>query len=357
MSGSFKLPKLVFRDRPTLREALWCLANGAPVKCPTCDVEGVARILYHVQGIRGGGFRTVPSAGATYPLEVYLSSQNKLLPVTSGLYKYVPSRNILEGLGRDEGFEGFIISVNSLRTTGFYGLRGYRYVRQEVGHALQNLSLSLISHGFSWETDILNLRLEDLESHVKVARVKVKLPENYCKGYLVERALSLDMAIAKRASHRDFKKEGVSEENLLNVLKWSIGEVVEGGRVYPILFGKPLIEAHVIVSHVRGLEPGIYYFNPGSSELEPLQLGDFSEPLWIFSLRQQAILKAPAIIVLSGRGIEAELESGIVGQNIYLNAVHEGMGTVAIGAFEDEKIASTIGVDDPLYLMPIGRPA
>ncbi|MCF8106595.1 MAG: nitroreductase family protein [Desulfohalobiaceae bacterium] len=40
----------------------------------TISLEQVSKILFAAQGItRGGNYRTVPSAGALYPLEVYLS--------------------------------------------------------------------------------------------------------------------------------------------------------------------------------------------------------------------------------------------------------------------------------------------
>ncbi|MGC8835864.1 MAG: SagB/ThcOx family dehydrogenase [Infirmifilum sp.] len=356
MSVPSKLPTPSLRDKPTLREALWCLANATPLQCPRCDLEGLSRILFHLQGIRRGGFRTVPSAGATYPLEVYVFSRNDLLPIKKGIYKYVPAKNALEAVDAEAEFEGFVIAAVTARTTSFYGLRGYRYVRQEIGHALQNLFLSLISHGFSWSLRFLKPRLEEEESPSRVAGIELKDAENYCRGFLVERAFPLDKVIALRSSIRNYRKEGLSEEQLITILRWSVGEVVEGGRVYPSLFGKPRVETYLSVSLVRGIDSGVYYVNPQTLTLEPIKMGDFSEALWRYSLRQQALLKAPVVVILSGIGPEAEVESGIVSQNIYLNVTHEGLGTVAVGAFDDEKIASLTGIDNPLYLMPIGKP-
>ncbi len=48
-----------------------------------------------------------------------------------------------------------------------------------------------------------------------------------------------------------------------------------------------------------------------------------------------------------------------VGENIYLMATVLGLGTVAVGAFNDDDVAEIIGVNEdihPLYIMPIGKP-
>lgn len=54
------------------------------------------------------------------------------------------------------------------------------------------------------------------------------------------------------------------------------------------------------------------------------------------------------------------MEVGHVGQNIHLQAQAMGLGTVMIGAFNDEEVAGVLGADKqarPLYIMPIGEPA
>ena len=59
------------------------------------------------------------------------------------------------------------------------------------------------------------------------------------------------------------------------------------------------------------------------------------------------------------RGIRyAHLEAGHAAQNVYLQAVPLGLGTV-VGAFDDERVRRIAGLqprEQPLYLMPVGRP-
>jgi len=53
----------------------------------------------------------------------------------------------------------------------------------------------------------------------------------------------------------------------------------------------------------------------------------------------------------------AHIELGHSAQNVYLQAEALGLGTVAIGAFDDGKIRDIFDLaidEDPLYLMPIG---
>ena len=54
------------------------------------------------------------------------------------------------------------------------------------------------------------------------------------------------------------------------------------------------------------------------------------------------------------------MEVGHTGQNIYLQATALGLGTVAVGAFDDEQVREVLRLDKqyrPLYIMPVGRPA
>ena len=102
-------------------------------------------------------FRTAPSAGALYPLEVYLVA-GKVSGLDIGMYRYVPSRHsliqICDGDRRDElcraslsqphirnAVAVVVIAADYSRTTVKYGTRGIRYVHIEVGCAAENICL------------------------------------------------------------------------------------------------------------------------------------------------------------------------------------------------------------------------
>ena len=120
--------------------------------------DEVIKLLWAGQGITSDrGFRTAPSAGALYPLELYLVAGN-VDNLTPGIYKYKPVENDLtlvkEGdvraglatasLGQRSVADGavdIVIAAAYERTTVKYGIRGERYVHMEAGHVAQNICL------------------------------------------------------------------------------------------------------------------------------------------------------------------------------------------------------------------------
>jgi SagB-type dehydrogenase family enzyme len=121
-------------------------------------LEEVSQLLWAAQGITDpAGFRTAPSAGGLYPLELYTVAGN-VKDLDAGVYRYVPQGHelvkVLDGdirkelsdavLGQEwvrEGAAVFVFTAVYERTTQKYGERGIRYVHMEVGHAAQNLCL------------------------------------------------------------------------------------------------------------------------------------------------------------------------------------------------------------------------
>src|SRR5690606_24234096 len=120
--------------------------------------------LWAAQGItHPGGFRTAPSAGALYPLTIYLIA-GKVGGLEAGIYQYVPHRHTLavKALGEKRSALGqaalqqravsqapatILLADVYARTTGRYGVRGRRYVHMETGLAAQNVALQAISLG------------------------------------------------------------------------------------------------------------------------------------------------------------------------------------------------------------------
>lgn len=111
--------------------------------------------------------RTIPSAGATYPLELYLVvGKNSVDELTQGVYHYLIDQHALElvkdgdvrkDLASASLGQGFIhqapvslvIAAKFMRTTARYGARGEHYVYLEAGHASQNANLAVYSLGLA----------------------------------------------------------------------------------------------------------------------------------------------------------------------------------------------------------------
>jgi SagB-type dehydrogenase family enzyme len=125
------------------------------------SLEDISQLLWAAQGITSDwGGRTAPSAGALYPLEVYLVVGD-VDGLETGVYKYQPQEHALVRVGdgdvRSElasaalgqscvarGAVDIIIAAVYERTTGKYGDRGVRYVHMEAGHAAQNICLEAV---------------------------------------------------------------------------------------------------------------------------------------------------------------------------------------------------------------------
>jgi len=129
----------------------------------------LSQILWAAQGISDtrGRYRTVPSAGATYPLEIFVvCGGNGIEGISEGVYQYnIESHSLAlhyEGDVRGElaraalGQEfihqapvDIVICAAYSRTLSGYGSRGERYVHVEVGHAGQNIYLQVTALGLA----------------------------------------------------------------------------------------------------------------------------------------------------------------------------------------------------------------
>jgi len=119
--------------------------------------DQIAQLCWAAQGVteRRLGFRTAPSAGATYPLELYVVTAD-------GVDHYDPVANTLDDhlagdvrrelmaaalgqpcVGRAPAV--FVFATVIERTADRYGQRAGRYVWMEVGHAAQNLLLQAVA--------------------------------------------------------------------------------------------------------------------------------------------------------------------------------------------------------------------
>lgn len=157
-----KLPEPIFDSKVSVEAALLARKSIRSYRGDDLTLAEVSQLLWAAQGItRKKGMRTAPSAGALYPLEVYLVvGQIEQLPV--GLYKYLPMGHELEQISDEEkredlaaagygqscierGSIDIVIAAIYERTAGKYGVRAARYVHMEVGHAAQNICLQAIS--------------------------------------------------------------------------------------------------------------------------------------------------------------------------------------------------------------------
>ena len=180
---------------------------------------------------------------------------------------------------------------------------------------------------------------------------------------------SVEEALSSRRSVRDYGKDSLSIEEISQLLWAAQGITVRwGGRTAPSAGALYPLEIYLVVGEVKGLVPGFYHYDPGKHSITKKTDGDLRQKLTEASLFQDEITKAPATFVITAvyertmkkyreRGIQyVHMEVGSAGENIYLQAEALGLGTVFIGAFEDEKVKKALGIkEEPLGIMPVGK--
>jgi len=157
-----KLPEPILQSGVSLEEALRERRSTREYANVPLTLSEVAQLLWAAQGVTSEwGGRTAPSAGALYPLEVYLAAGN-VESLAPGVYKYNPGRHELAkirdgdvrgqlakaALGQrwvQEGAVDIVIAAVYERTTTKYGDRGVTYVHMEAGHAAENICLQAVA--------------------------------------------------------------------------------------------------------------------------------------------------------------------------------------------------------------------
>lgn len=164
------LPQPKLKGNLSVEEALSLRRSVRNYKKETLHLEEISQILWSAQGVteKETGKRTAPSAGALYPLEIYLVV-NDVKDLEKGVYKYLPSTHQLLLIFQEEisqSLAHFAFDQNYIkeapanliftgifsRTTQKYGERGIRYVYLEAGHSAQNVYLQAESLGLGTVT-------------------------------------------------------------------------------------------------------------------------------------------------------------------------------------------------------------
>ncbi len=160
MVKDIKLSKPKEKGTVSIEETLNKRRSVRDYKKGPLSLEEISQLLWAASG-RNLYRRTAPSAGATYPLEIYLVA-GEVDGLEAGIYHYsysshslkiVKAQDIRKRLSQaalwqdmiEKAPVSLVISAYYERTTGHYGQRGIRYVHMEVGHVGQNISLQAVA--------------------------------------------------------------------------------------------------------------------------------------------------------------------------------------------------------------------
>jgi SagB-type dehydrogenase family enzyme len=188
------------------------------------------------------------------------------------------------------------------------------------------------------------------------------LPPPILKG-----TVSVEETLAQRRSVREFKPEALSTGQISQLL-WAAQGITEkraqlrtapsAGATYPL-------NTYLVTAQ------GVFRYDPEKHALRPQREGDVRPALAEAALGQAWVRQAPVAIVFAAiyarttgrygeRGRQyVQIEVGHAAENVHLQAVALGLGSVPIGAFRDEQVADALGLNPeerPLYLIPVGVP-
>jgi SagB-type dehydrogenase family enzyme len=199
------------------------------------------------------------------------------------------------------------------------------------------------------------------------AAAVVKLPAPSYKGQM-----SVEEALKQRRTVRHFASRSLELAQVSQLLWGADGisdrrglrTAASAGATYPL-------ELYLVVGErgVTDLEPGIYRYRVQEHALELTTAGDVRAGVAKAALHQSWMAEAPVMVVIAAefrrctarygdRGIMyTHMESGHVGQNVFLQAEALGLGAGIVGAFEDRGLSQALKLPThhvPLLVMPVG---
>ena len=162
---TIKLPEFRITGNMSLEETLKKRKTVRDYEDRPISIEQVSQILWAAHGVTHGKYYTIPSAGALFPLEIYIVAE-KVDGLETGLYHYKPVGHEIELIRKGSFLSQvsnvaygqkalknppvvFIISAVISRTEVKYKERALRYVQIEVGHAGQNILLQAVGLGLA----------------------------------------------------------------------------------------------------------------------------------------------------------------------------------------------------------------
>jgi SagB-type dehydrogenase family enzyme len=157
-SGTIILPPPKLKGTVSVEEAIAARRSVRSFTEEAITLEQVSQLMWAAQGITepSRGLRAAPSAGATYPLEVYILI-NQGDGIEPGAYHYIPQGHKLERIPPPEGIvlhplpdaATIAFAADYSRTAQKYGGQAPLFVHLEMGHAAENVWLQAVALGLA----------------------------------------------------------------------------------------------------------------------------------------------------------------------------------------------------------------
>lgn len=339
-------------------------------------------------GAKSVHLRIHPSAGALYPVELYVQfrgvwgmdngiyhvdvRQKELVfikPVhTEGIEAYLPDKQQVKGMV-------FLISAPYFRSSWKYGNRALRYCLLDSGHLVGALEAAVflddkvlevcleidrvgLNQAFGFENKELSMcavmmgEREGKEAKTFEEPLFFVSPTNYfepnsfleeayqtCQQEKYNRRKTLPQTawdyekkhwaetIWNRRSIREFTMQPTVQKEWAFIMEKAMQE-------FPVREQEAISFYHV-VNHVEGVEPGLYQGD------QCLKTGDFAKKAGYLCLEQELGVQSAFTIFLTSEFSNyqaAMILAGWMGHRIYLAANYLGVGCSGIGAYYDLEV-------------------
>lgn len=182
---------------------------------------------------------------------------------------------------------------------------------------------------------------------------------------------SIEEALHKRRSVREYLQEGLTLPEVSQLL-WAVQGVTgpRGKRTAPSAGHLYPLETYLVTQEVAELPKGIYHYLPNEHALVRIAEKDVQDELTRAGSEQDSLRQAAAVIILTAvyertswkygerTARYVHMEVGCAAQNAALQVESLGLGTVFIGAFQDDEVKRILALPEnehPLCLLPVGR--
>lgn len=158
-STIIKLPEPNMSGKISLEQTIQNRRSECDYLATQLNLEQLSQVLWAAQGItdKSFGFRSAPSAGALYPVSIYVVKADGVFRYISDGHKLVKLSDedvrpslLRASLGQtfiNEAPVDIIIAGNFAITQAKYGARAFRYVCMEAGHIAENIQLQAVALG------------------------------------------------------------------------------------------------------------------------------------------------------------------------------------------------------------------
>jgi nitroreductase len=216
----------------------------------------------------------------------------------------------------------------------------------------------------------------------------IKLPEPRADG-----GLSVEKALKERRSIRSFGKEGLSLDEVSQLL-WATQGVTDdkGHRTAPSAMARYPLQVYLLAGNVTGLPSGAYRYSPQGQNLTIITQGKIDEYYNATAGFEAWIKTAPAIFVITGDlssmnqmpAIQTPrnqtsrnqttrspmpkqdmsrwvyIEAGAAAENLLLQVVSLNLASTYTAGFNANKTEELLGLpfgEVPIGVLPVGRKA